>query len=284
MRVLLAGLCTVDLVQRVDELPAPGQKVASLSVRVAAGGPATNAAVTVAALGGEAVLVTALGAHPLASLARADLDACGVRVHDVAAGALDPPAVSAVAVRERDGERTVVSRNAGSFLAELGSAELAEATRADAVLVDGHHPELAMATARAAKAEGIPLVVDAGSWKPVFAELFPLADAADIIACSAQFDPPEGTVPAAPSVVATAGAAPVRWWRGGRCGEVPVPRVAAKDTLGAGDVWHGALVSRIGTLPLVELIEFANEVAAERVRHVGPRSWIAPVRAKMGVR
>lgn len=39
MRVLLAGLCTVDVVQRVAELPAPGEKVQSLQVDVAAGGP-----------------------------------------------------------------------------------------------------------------------------------------------------------------------------------------------------------------------------------------------------
>lgn len=38
MTVLLAGLCTVDLVQRVAELPAAGEKVQSLSVEVAAGG------------------------------------------------------------------------------------------------------------------------------------------------------------------------------------------------------------------------------------------------------
>ncbi|MER6875198.1 ribokinase, partial [Amycolatopsis sp. NPDC000673] len=52
MRVLLAGLCTVDVVQRVAEFPEPSEKVQSLQVDVAAGGPATNAAVTVAALGG----------------------------------------------------------------------------------------------------------------------------------------------------------------------------------------------------------------------------------------
>ncbi|EOD59794.1 PfkB family carbohydrate kinase, partial [Amycolatopsis vancoresmycina] len=72
--MLLAGLCTVDVVQRVAELPAPGEKVQSLQVDVAAGGPAANAAVTAAALGAEATLLTVLGAHPLAALARADLE------------------------------------------------------------------------------------------------------------------------------------------------------------------------------------------------------------------
>lgn len=55
MTVLLAGLSTVDVVQRVAELPGPGEKVQSLGVEVAAGGPAANAAVTVAALGSEEI-------------------------------------------------------------------------------------------------------------------------------------------------------------------------------------------------------------------------------------
>ncbi|HYS38592.1 MAG TPA: ribokinase, partial [Pseudonocardiaceae bacterium] len=41
--VLLVGLCTVDVVQRVTELPSPGQKLQSTSVELVAGGPAANA-------------------------------------------------------------------------------------------------------------------------------------------------------------------------------------------------------------------------------------------------
>ena len=43
--VLLVGLCTVDLVQRVVELPAAGQKLQSSDVEMVAGGPAANASV-----------------------------------------------------------------------------------------------------------------------------------------------------------------------------------------------------------------------------------------------
>lgn len=279
MRVLLVGLCTVDVVQRVDELPIPGRKVQSRSVEVAAGGPATNAAVTVAALGGSATLVTVLGAHPLADLAREDLRACGVAVRDAAPEYAGPPPVSAVAVRERDGERTVVSNN-GAALPE--AAVPGEGLPdADAVLVDGHHPVLALAAARWARERGVAMVVDAGSWRPVFDELLPLAD---VVACSAQFSAPEGALRDVPLVITTAGPAPVRWRSADAWGEVAVPWVQARDTLGAGDVWHGALVSRVGRLGAPELIEFANAVAAERVRHVGPRSWLDPVGRKMGVR
>jgi sulfofructose kinase len=283
--VLLAGLCTVDVVQRVAELPAPGEKVQSLSVDVAAGGPATNAAVTVAALGGSATLLTILGAHPLAELARADLDACGVAVVDVLPEHPDPPSVSAVAVRDHDGERTVVSRNAGHFLPQVPTlrfGHLREKVRV--VLVDGHYPQLALGVAKWARVRGIPVVLDAGSWKPVLDELLPLVD---IAACSAHFLVPGATLHerGVPTVITTAGSGPVRWSTTTASGEVLVPEVTVRDTLGAGDVWHGALAYGVGRYDIPDLIEFANEVAAERVRHTGPRSWVAAVQTKeMGVR
>lgn len=269
--MLLAGLCTVDLVQRVDELPAPGEKVQSLQVDVAAGGPAANAAVTAAALGAEATLLTVLGAHPLAALARADLETHGVRVVDLDPGRTGPPPVSAAAVRDRDGERTVVSRNAaGSEVTWSGVVD------ADVVLVDGHHPNLALSVARAAG--DVPVVLDAGSWKPVLDELLPLVDVA---ACSAHFTAPEPGLHerGVPTVITTAGPHPVRWSTAdGGSGEVPVAAVEARDTLGAGDVWHGALAVAVARERTVtDRIRFANEVAAERVRHVGPRSWTTAI-------
>ena len=268
MTVLLAGLCTIDVVQRVAELPAPGEKVQSLSVDMAAGGPATNAAVTVAALGEHAVLATALGSHPLADLGRADLARCGVEILDVAPDSAGPPPVSAVAVRDRDGERTVVSRNAAHRVDKV--PDLPDVR---VVLVDGHYPELALGVARWAHERGIPVVLDAGSWRPVLDELLPLVDFA---ACSAHFHVPGQSLLArgVPTVIATNGPEPVRWWtETGNSGEVPVPEVDARDTLGAGDVWHGAFAYGVGRFELPELIRFASEVAAERVRHVGPRSW-----------
>ncbi|RSM79081.1 ribokinase [Amycolatopsis sp. WAC 01375] len=292
MRVLLAGLCTVDQVQRVAEIPAPGEKVRSLSMDVAAGGPATNAAVTVAALGAGATLLTVAGAHPLAALARADLEAHGVDLVDLDPERPDPPAISAIVVRDSDGERTVVSRNAhasSQFVTYLRSLRAQLSQVGDelpgCVLLDGHHPEVALEVARWARERAIPVVLDAGSWKPVFPELLPLVD---IAACSSLYrgdDPREHGVPV---VITTAGPDPVRWSTADGSGAVPVPGTRARDTLGAGDVWHGAFAyavaqcqgtENVGDLP--RWIEFANEVAAERVRHEGPRSWTAAV-AKMG--
>lgn len=277
--VVAVGLCTVDLVQRVEELPAPGEKVQSLSVEVAAGGPATNAAVAVAALGGRARLWTVLGAHPLARLAAEDLATCDVDLRDVLPTRTAPPPVSAVSVRTADGERTVVSHNAQGVKAP----PKAGVEDANAVLLDGHHPELALHAAKAARARGIPVVLDAGSWKPVLTDLLPHVD---ICACSAAFAAPSPLTN--PVVITTHGPDPVTWSVGKHDGETPARKVPTRDTTAAGDVWHGALalaVARLGRVPtpqeLPATIDFANRAAAVRIQHEGARAWVKPMLALM---
>ncbi|HEY3752627.1 MAG TPA: PfkB family carbohydrate kinase [Pseudonocardiaceae bacterium] len=289
--VLLVGLCTVDVVQRVAELPAAGAKIQSTAVELVAGGPAANAAVTVAALGGRAQLVTVLGTHPLATLARDDLTSHGVTVRDLRPDRAEPPTVSAVAVRERDGERVVVSHNAAGQTASPLPAWPELLAGVGALLVDGHHPELAVASARAARGRRIPVVLDAGSDKPVLSTLLPLVD---VCACSGAFRLGRAGAKATeravhdlgvPVVLRTSGSGPVRWsvMAAGRqvTGDVRPPTVPARDTLGAGDVWHGALAHGVATLGRVPtaadlpgLVERANRVAATRVATVGARAWL----------
>ena len=300
MRLLFTGLATVDLVQRVDRFPAADEKVQSASVDVAAGGPAANAAVTAAALGAplgiEVILAGVVGAHPLGDLLRADLAAHGVTLLDAAPEATEPPPVSAVTVLSATGERTIVSRTAGDRVVAVPSRDFLP--DADLTLVDGHHPALAVAAARSARR----LLVDAGSWRPVFAQIFPYAE---VVACSGDFRHPaaggrndsprsaagDGGLPrpatghddaaiaaavAAPHVVITHGAAPVTWFSAGRSGEIPVPHVTAVDTAGAGDAFHGALAVALAQgQDLQTSIGYACRAAAVRVAHAGPRAWLS---------
>ena len=109
MTALFAGLTTLDVLHRLDHVPDPLLKVTSTDFTMAAGGPATNAAVTYAALNtasrvlsdsddeagatsgplvssGEApMLLTALGEGPVSAFLAADLAASGVRVLDATA-------------------------------------------------------------------------------------------------------------------------------------------------------------------------------------------------------
>jgi sugar/nucleoside kinase (ribokinase family) len=262
--ILCVGLATVDLVYRVESIPGIDEKAQAVAFAVAAGGPAANAAVTVAALGEPVTLVTAVGRHPLGELIRADLDTHGVRLVDATPDDDTPPPVSAITVLNATGQRTIVSRNAGDRVVPVPAGGLPDA---DLTLVDGHHPELAVAAARAARR----LVVDAGSWRPVFAEIFRYAE---VVAASAAFRQPDGsagTAIDAPHVVVTNGPGPVRW----AGGEMPVPPVDAVDTAGAGDVFHGALavaLHRGADLP--DALRQAITVAGVRVAHPGPRDWL----------
>ncbi|GAA2637795.1 PfkB family carbohydrate kinase [Paractinoplanes durhamensis] len=272
--LLCAGLATVDLLYQVDRIPRIDEKAQATGFDVAAGGPAANAAVTAAALGAEVTLVTAIGAHPLGDLIRTDLHIHGVRVIDAAAGSTTPPPVSAITVLSGTGQRTIVSRNAGELLVRVPEKGLPDA---DLTLVDGHHPALAVAAARSARR----LIVDAGTWRPVFTEILPFAE---VVAASAAFRHPAEAAPTdealataigAPHVLVTHGPDPINWFSGSEAGAVEVRPVEAVDTTGAGDAFHGALAVALADAGLPEAICFASRVAGVRVRHSGPRAWLA---------
>ncbi|NHC15619.1 PfkB family carbohydrate kinase [Motilibacter deserti] len=280
---LFVGLATLDVVYRVEHVPAADEKVVALSQELAAGGPAANAAVTYAALGGSPVLATALGAHPFAAQAHADLARHGVDVRDALPGLEEPPAVATILVTDGTGERSVVSL--GASHQRVGPPEgLARLVReARVLLLDGHHPEPALAAARAARDAGVPVVLDAGSWKDVLDELLPLVD---IAACSAAFRTPEAADEDAtveglrergvPFVAVTHGGGPVRWASPAGSGTVQPPAVEVRDTLGAGDAFHGALafaVARGDAFP--DALSFAARVASLRCGVPGQRTWLA---------
>lgn len=281
---VFVGLATLDVIHRVAEAPGANQKGTATAQFVAAGGPAANAAITFAALGGEAVLVTALGDDPVADLVRADLAAFGVRVVDAAAGSTPQVPVSAVSVVESTGDRSVVSLDAvHSDAAPPGDLDDLMAD-ASVVLVDGHHPLMARAAARSAAARSTTLVVDAGRWKPVMDDLIPCAT--DMV-CSNDFripgaDDPAGMAAAlmdrgVRTVVVTRGGEPVQWWSDGDSGVVPVDPVVVVDTLGAGDAFHGAYSYFSTRRPggVVERIERSARVAGLRCSVVGPRAWLS---------
>ena len=311
---LFVGLAVLDVIQLVDAPPGPDEKIVALDQAVAAGGPAANAAVAFAALGGRALLAAPVGAGPLAELIRADLTAHGVELIDCAAAptargaAAAGPSVSSCTISAATGERSVVSTNARARpdpapLNALSDAVAAGAPAPDVVLIDGHNPPLARAGLDLAERVGALRLMDAGSWKDDAADL---PGRCDVVAPSARFHPPgpAGALrePAdvaawlrgrgAGAVVLTRGSAPVLWWCGERSGSAAPPVVEAVDTLGAGDVFHGALALalaralpgprsggggevRIVPAALADAVASACAVAAASTEHFGTRAWIA---------
>ena len=284
---LFVGLCTLDVIQLVDRVPGANEKLTAREQTVAAGGPATNAAVTFAHLGGTARLLSAIGSHPLGCAVVADLERLGVTVSDLAADSPEPPAVSSILVTASSGDRAVASINAtGRKLSPPGDLDALVAA-GDIVEFDGHHSELALAAARAARSIGRTTLLDGGSWKDGTEDLLPLIDVA---VCSADFQPPGTSTPAdtlrflrAHRVTWTAvsgGGGPILWAGPDGGGTVEIPPGRVVDTLGAGDVLHGALAHHLavqGELTaegFAEALRDAAEVASRACASFGTRAWM----------
>lgn len=283
-RVLACGLATVDVVQTVERMPGANEKVVALGTRVEAGGPALNAAITAALHGMPSRLATAVGRWPLAEVVRGDCATHGVELVDLAADGFEVP-VSSVLVTAETGERAVVSRNAVGVSTWAALDIDAVLRGVTAVLVDGHHLPVAVAVATAARERGIPVLADAGSWKP---GLETLLGHVDVLVASADFRVPSHSgrpdltdlLALGPAWVArSAGADPVRWLDAdGSSGSVPVPQVEVIDTVGAGDVLHGALLAELARHGLADLpgtLSRAVAVAARSVGASGARGWAA---------
>ncbi|MFJ5306699.1 PfkB family carbohydrate kinase [Streptomyces sp. NPDC088350] len=284
---LFVGLCTLDVIQLVDHAPGSNEKLTARDQVVAAGGPAANAAVAFSHLGGASRLLTAIGAHPLGVGVAADLDALGVKVTDLAADSADPPTVSSVLVSASTGERAVASTNAtGHRLTPPGDLDALVAA-CDIVELDGHHMELAVSAARAARAVGRTTLFDGGSWKTGTEDLLPLIDVA---VCSADFRPPGASTPAdtlrflrehgVSWSAVSGGADPIVWAGPGGEGAVDVPVVEVADTLGAGDVLHGVLAhhlatrSRLTSEGFAEALSEAAAAASRACVSFGTRAWM----------
>ena len=286
-KALFVGLCTLDIIQAVGHVPGSNEKITALKQTIAAGGPATNAAVTYAYLGGISALLTAVGKHPLASGIHTDLARAHVYLTDLNARSEEPPAVSSVLVTASSGERAVVSMNARhqNFSAPAYLRQLLE----DCVLVeaDGHHPDVAEAALRIARECGKITVLDGGSWKRGTERL--LADS-DVVICSSNFHPPDTDTPH--QVLAflhehgvkwsaiTNGSNPIMWRDVSEVHSLEVPCVNVVDTLAAGDVFHGALAWMLAAQTQIDggsfrnALGFAAYVAGVSCRHFGSREWM----------
>ena len=184
---VFVGLTTIDLNYGLDGFPGENEKWAARSQEVHCGGPATNAAITYAFLGGTATLASAIGTHPLCSIIRDELEQFGIALQDIAPASAEVPAVSSVLVNLRNGTRTVASGHATRTQVPSEALACRVLDGVALLLVDGHQMACGIRAAAEAKARGIPVVLDCGSWKESMEEL--LAHVQYAI-CSEHFTPP----------------------------------------------------------------------------------------------
>jgi sugar/nucleoside kinase (ribokinase family) len=288
---IFIGLSTVDIVYEVDEFPAANTKICALSQSVYAGGPATNAAIAYAHLGreapgsevkgGEVTLVTAVGRNAMAGVIRDELARYSVQLVDLNPDFDGAPAISSVSVDKR-GHRNVVSANAVRIPVPTARVDLDLMKQARILMVDGHYMQACQAWAAAARASETPVVLDGGSWKDGMDELLKSVDTA---ICSADFRPPgcDGADDVirflrdagVGNIAISNGAEPIRIVAAESTATVPVPEVQVVDTMGAGDILHGAFCFFAAQgLGFVDALTEAARIASASCRYAGTREWM----------
>ncbi|UFS71182.1 PfkB family carbohydrate kinase [Geomonas sp. RF6] len=284
-KAAFVGLATWDLIYVVDRLPSIDEKIVASDAAMNAGGPATNAAVTFSHLGGEAVLLSAVGSGAMARAISDDLRSHHVRLHDIAPTSDFRPPVSSAFLTAGSASRALVSLNA-SKVAETALWNREEILEGcELLLVDGHYMDAAIRAARWASAAGIPVVLDGGSWKEGTEELLEFCD---MVIASSRFHPPgcSGkshsveylTGAGIRRIAITDGAEPivVRDENGGAL--VATYRSRGIDTTGAGDVFHGAFCYYfLEGCDFRQALSEAARVAAVKCDHLGARSWFTAV-------
>jgi sugar/nucleoside kinase (ribokinase family) len=253
------------MVLHLSEFPRPGAKDRAERSELVHGGGALNAAAAVVRLGGAALLAGPMGDDGIGALLRARIRMLGIDDSLLTAAPGARTAHSAVLVLP-DGERTVLNyRDAGAEGAAPGLAPFP----ADALLVDTRFPALSAALVAAAVAAGKPAVVDAEA--PVHPCETVLRTASHVAFSEQGLRDFTGGADAAALrraqariggwLCVTRGPEAVLCIDNDTVTQIPVPRVAAVNTLGAGDTWHGSFA--LGLARGLSGLEAARQATAD---------------------
>ena len=281
------GHAVQDFVFSLPDLPAGGRKFRAEGFASVGGGPAATAAVAIARLGGEASLAARIGEDAVADAIVSELEGYGVDCARVKRFAGRTSSLSAVMVDAR-GERMIVNyRDAGM---PAGPEWLGGDDRFDAVLADTRWPEGAAEGFALARGAGVPAVLDADDPVPddpaMLARATHLAFSADgLQGLTGEADPARAlnSVHArfGAWVCVTDGARGVMICDAAGISAAGAFAVDVVDTLGAGDVWHGAFTLRLAEgAREADAVRFANAAAAIKVTRTGGRAG-APRRAEV---
>ncbi len=288
---LFVGLCTKDILYYTDDIPAHNHKSKTDDFANYIGGPAANAAITYAALGGDATLATCLGDSTESRAMIEELNGYGVKVLNFSE--YDTVPNTACIVVSSDGKRTILS---GQHRFEVNREYDVEAY--DFALFDCNQQEISLdILSTFGMSDGKTVVLDAGSLKPNIERFL---DRADIVIASEDFKDPAGNTIFEMNCNAghkaiTRGEKPILYRKTeflqGGCAapgnkrELPVEAVQAVDTLGAGDIFHGAFCYGYFEkgYSCEEALIFAGKVASESVKYRGPREWMKHLQKTDGV-
>ncbi|MCP4182753.1 MAG: sugar kinase [Hyphomicrobiales bacterium] len=275
--ILVAGVAVLDFVFSVDSLPTRFEKYRAGDAAIVGGGCAANAAVAITRLGGSALLAARLGDDHLADIILSELRNENVNTDFVFQTPNGRSSFSSVYV-DPNGERQIMNFR-GSGL-EQKVHWLNAIPHTDAILTDNRwSPITAKAVDMACKRD-VPGIVDGED--PV--DLDALANASHIAFSKQGLEALTGesnlvvglsslTTKLHSWMCVTDGPNGVYFVENGRVEHIPGFSVEVKDTLGAGDIWHGAFALRLAEgAQESDAIQFANAAASLKCTQFGGRA------------
>lgn len=270
-RIICAGLIAADLVFDIAAFPIKGSKNKATGSQTITGGGALNAASAIASLGGEVSLVGAIGDDVLGAFLRERAVARGIDDQFVQTISATPTSRSTNMITP-DGERTIVNHRDAALIHKNFAWH--PSLVFDAALVDTRWPDGAAQILRAAREMGKPAVIDAEA--PVADAALALSFATHVVFSEQGLEDYTGGSDAAALEHATQmigawcavtrGALSVICHDQRTLFEVPTYPANAVNTLGAGDVWHGAFALALARgLSEISAVEWANATASLKV-------------------
>ena len=279
---LFVGITTLDIQYLVKDYPKSNIKTRSEDFKISTGGPATNAAVTFSFLGGTSHLWSVIGNHSFTQFFLDDLEKWNIRVKDLSTELTELPSVSSIITSGSSGHRSIVySKISPDIFPEDYLTEV-DKVMFNIILVDGMNMKASIEVAKYGKRKNIPVVLDGGSWKTKMELLLPYIT---IALCSEDFYLPgindnklvlkylkEHEIPFG---AISRGQQSIFYYDKYETGEIPVKSVNVMDTLGAGDVLHGAFCYFYLKLKnFRKALEKAAEIASRSCEFFGARGWM----------
>ena len=280
--LLFVGCATLDSIALVQDYPAADSRTVATDFATAGGGPAATAAVAAARAGANTAFAGVLGTDEEGDRIIAGLEAEGVDTSAVIRDAGVKTGASVIVVSSATESRAIVTRPVPP-VSFPGNSRFSELLQSAAWVHTDHLGWNAVAGAPGRPA-GLSISVDAGNPIPAFSPRGVALYVPTIERLNAEYGadlPPEVLLrkaldDGASAVVATAGSEGA--WvleRGGEPVHVPATPATIVSTLGAGDVYHGALLAAVAAgLPLVEAAAFAGRTASASCGGLDGRSAI----------
>lgn len=277
MDLLSVGHAAYDLTMTVDRHPQADEKLQATSMQTCGGGPAANAAVQAARLGGRSSFCGYLGNDLYGDAHVAELKSENIDLTCLVRGS-HPSSISQILAKP-DGSRSLVNFKGDTPWLAADAADVSS-IHPKAILFDGHEPLISERLIDWAIAQHIPTVLDAGS---VHRGTEALAMKVDYLVASEKFarqccgtDDMDMALKqlANPqnSVVITLGEHGLIWAHDDESGSLPSFTVDVIDSTGAGDAFHGAFALGVALgMAWHELLQFASAAGALTCTRLGAR-------------